>query len=74
MEEKMGMVNGKVIDLYEMYIGVLSLGGYEEVTTSGLWCEVACKCAVRKNSMAASRCKEYYNTYLYKFEKSENLW
>ena len=51
MQEKMGMVNWKVIDVYNMYIGVLSLVGNEKVPTSGLWCEVASKCDVRKNSM-----------------------
>ena len=70
---KAGVINGAVVDTYEVYILVINKGGYAAVTRLGIWGSIASQVGVPHTSMAGRKMKELYLRMLSQFEDSEKM-
>lgn len=70
---KLPFVNGRVVDLSELYDVVISLGGWQKITTFDRWNEVLQKLSIDENiQMAEHAVRLLYMQFLSKFEQNEN--
>mmetsp|Transcript_33955 Transcript_33955/g.58019 ORF Transcript_33955/g.58019 Transcript_33955/m.58019 type:complete len:695 (+) Transcript_33955:27-2111(+) len=66
----MSKIEGKRIDLYNLYLEVCKLGGYQAVTSKSLWPKVCSIFGVSSATRSVKQMKKIYGNNLYDFEIS----
>ena len=70
---KVPVLNGTIVDIYDFYLQVVNMGGYKIVAMKNLWMRIAEDLKISKNNMVGRKLKEIYWKWLLDFEFEENL-
>ena len=70
---KVPVLNGTIVDIYDFYLQVVNMGGYKIVAMKNLWMRIAEDLKISKNNMVGRKLKEIYWKWLLDLEFEENL-